>query len=273
MTLDIISVLVQWNPINKNSPPEKRCLTSLFRSLEGNRNGKMRALKRPTATENACAKCTVVGILQVVGLKKDAVTDHTGGSVEVDENESFLDELMPEPTAENGTIVHSHNTNNNGSIPSSSSRHQLESSTSTNGNNNADSENNRIATTLEQILGANGIECCMYLPCRSEKKPLPRNTYVKSKIGDSKIDCEVLVDRKLKKFKFTVFDIQEIRLGKGLANLIPTEVSNEACVCLEIDGKGELNLVMTSPELRDEFARGLQVLIKRRCGRDVPIAS
>lgn len=123
-----------------------------------------------------------------------------------------------------------------------------------------------LTDTLENILAEYGLQATMYLPSKSARVSTPREALIKSKRDDPKIDCEVVVDSKLKKFRFTVFDVENIEKGRGKARIIPEDVLDSSCLHLLIQGKGELNLVLGSENLRDDFVVSFRELIRRRGG-------
>jgi hypothetical protein len=123
-----------------------------------------------------------------------------------------------------------------------------------------------LVDTLEDTLAVSGINAMMYLP-KKHSTSEGKATIIKSKRNDPRIDCEVFVDGKVKKFRFTVLDVTEVKIGKGLVNAIPNDIPASRCFNLMIKSKGELNFVMESERLRDDVCFSLAQLIERRGGK------
>jgi hypothetical protein len=121
---------------------------------------------------------------------------------------------------------------------------------------------------LEEVLAGNGFIATMYLPSKSMQYSISRKAKIRTKMGDSRISCDVVVGRTLKKFNFTVFDVVAMGRGKGSANLVPDEVSADVCMVLEIESKGELNFSFDSPYLRNNFFDNFAELIRQRGGKN-----
>lgn len=124
-----------------------------------------------------------------------------------------------------------------------------------------------IVTKLEKILAESGLDAVMYLPSTNASKlPTAREASIKAKREDPKVDCEVVVDGKLKKFRFTVFDVIGVKKGPGHGRVIPDDTDPSKCVHLVIDEKGELNLVFDSVDVRNDFVAGFRFIVLKRGG-------
>ncbi len=128
-----------------------------------------------------------------------------------------------------------------------------------------------LVDTLEGILSENGIEAQMYYPSRISGLSIAHRAILRSKKKDPRVECEVFVDKKMRKYKFTVFDVEKIFKGRSSSNVVPEVISADKCIFMQITGKGELNLVFESTQLRDEFVTAFCILLHRRGGKLLPI--
>jgi hypothetical protein len=121
---------------------------------------------------------------------------------------------------------------------------------------------------LESKLAEGGFVATMYLPSKSLQYSISRKAKIRCKRGDSRITCDVVVARTLKKFNFTTFDVAGMQKGKGTTEMVPNEVSEDVCMVLDIQSKGELNFSFDSPYQRNTFFMNFAELIRLRGGRD-----
>ena len=92
----------------------------------------------------------------------------------------------------------------------------------------------------------------------------PSNIYdaiVKKKKNSDRVDVEIIIEGKVKLFRFLMVEIDGLGLGKGPSSVIPDHISQEQTFFFIIKGKGELSLVFESEPLRNSVYAGFEALL------------
>lgn len=125
---------------------------------------------------------------------------------------------------------------------------------------------------LELVLEGRGLVSTIFLPSKNPSDPssVPRTAFIRSKHGDPKIECQVVVDNDLvangtlKRFKFSVFDVVEVSKGRNKNSVIPAQVLDDLVMRFTILKKGELHFVFESQHVRDDIVQGFKLLIAKK---------
>lgn len=127
---------------------------------------------------------------------------------------------------------------------------------------------------LELVLEGRGLVSTIYLPSKATSEnsssSVPRTAFIRSKHGDSKVECQVVLDNSqvangtLKRFKFCVFDVLRVSKGRDKNSLIPSDVDNSLIMRFTILKKGELHFVFESQIVRDDIVSGFKLLFTKK---------
>ena len=127
---------------------------------------------------------------------------------------------------------------------------------------------------LELVLEGRGLVSTLFLPSKdaseSSSSSIPRTAFIRCKKGDSKVECQVVVDNNLvsngtlKRFKFSTFDVLRVSKGRDRNSLIPAVVDDSLIMRFTIVKKGELHFVFESQHVRDDIVQGFKLLIAKK---------
>ena len=134
-------------------------------------------------------------------------------------------------------------------------------STDDNDNNN-ESHLIILIQELKVALAEHGINATIYWPSKTSQFFEPKQTIIKKKRNEERIECELVVDNQPKKFRFMLYDIISVNKGKGESKGIPSDIDNKLCMHFIIKDKGELNLTIASETLRNDMVAGFQILAR-----------
>lgn len=134
------------------------------------------------------------------------------------------------------------------------------------------SSDQELLEDLELVLEGRGLVTTIFLPSKNPNEPtsVARTAFIRSKCGDPKIECQVVVDNEhvangtLKRFKFSVFDVVEVTKGKNRNSVIPIQVTDETVMRFKILKKGELHFVFESHHVRNDIVQGFKLLIAKK---------
>ena len=127
---------------------------------------------------------------------------------------------------------------------------------------------------LELVLEGRGLISTIFLPSKltsqSSSSSVPRTAFIRCKRGESKIECQVVVDNSvvsngtLKRFKFSALDVTRVIEGRDRNSLIPAVVDDSLIMRFTIVKKGELHFVFESQHVRDDIVKGFKLLIIKK---------
>lgn len=127
---------------------------------------------------------------------------------------------------------------------------------------------------LELVLEGRGLISTIFLPSKASSlgssSSVPRTAFIRCKSGDSKIECQVVLDNTLvsngtlKRFKFSAFDVSKVSKGRDKNSLIPTVVDDSLVMRFTILKKGELHFVFESQRVRDDIVQGFKLFIAKK---------
>lgn len=127
---------------------------------------------------------------------------------------------------------------------------------------------------LELVLEGRGLISTIFLPSKASSlgssSSVPRTAFIRCKSGDSKIECQVVIDNTvvsngtLKRFKFSAFDVSKVSKGRDKNSLIPTVVDDSLVMRFTILKKGELHFVFESQRVRDDIVQGFKLFISKK---------
>lgn len=136
------------------------------------------------------------------------------------------------------------------------------------------SSDQELLDDLELVLEGRGLISTIFLPSKvsslGSSSSVPRTAFIRCKSGDSKIECQVVIDNTvvsngtLKRFKFSAFDVSKVSKGRDKNSLIPTVVDDALVMRFTILKKGELHFVFESQRVRDDIVRGFKLFILKK---------
>jgi hypothetical protein len=119
-----------------------------------------------------------------------------------------------------------------------------------------------LVQELKVALAEHGVTATIYWPSKSSHIYEPKQTIIKKKRNEERVECELVVDNQPKKFRFMLYDIISVNKGKGESKGIPTDIDSKLCMHFIIKDKGELNLSIASEILRNDMVEGFRILAK-----------
>ena len=119
-----------------------------------------------------------------------------------------------------------------------------------------------LVQELKAALAEHGVSATIYWPSKTSHLYEPKQTIIRKKKNEERVECELVVDNNPKKFRFMLYDIISVNKGKGESKGIPTDIDSKLCMHFIIKDKGELNLAIASEILRNDMVEGFQILAK-----------